>query len=131
MVVMINEITYNKIVNFLSEFQGLSIECEDEASKCFPDIPPQTIKSIISKQGQNSLKTFFFKNTKRADLILAEYDKRAINDRAIVSIAVEMKVPPLAVCRLILNEKFSKSEVKEMLRDPDLIPDPMLSANVL
>lgn len=32
---------------------------------------------------------------------------------------------------MILNEKYSKSEVKEMLRDPELIPDPMLSANVL
>ena len=129
--VILNQVTYNKLVDFLSRYPGLSIECEEEASKCFPDIPPETISSIISKQGQYSLKSFFYKFTKRADVIILEYQKRAINDRAILDIAVQMKVPPLAICRLILNEKFSKTEVKEMLRDPDLIPDPMLSANVL
>lgn len=129
--VIINEATYNQIVDFLFRYQGLSIECEEEASKRFPQIPPETIKSIISKQGQNSLKIFFYKYTKRADAIIAEYEKRAFNDKAILEIAVQMKVPPLAICRLILNEKFSKTEVKEMLRDSDLIPDPILSANVL
>lgn len=129
--VIINEVTYNSIVDFLFKYQGLSIECEEEVSKRFPEIPPDTIKSIISKQGQNSLKIFFYKYTKRSDSIIAEYKMRATNDRAILDIAVQIKVPPLAICRLILNEKFSKAEVKEMLRDPDLIPDPMLSANVL
>jgi hypothetical protein len=129
--VIINDVKFNQVLSFLSNFRGLSIECEEEASKCFPDIPLETIKSIISKQGQNVLKSFFYKFTKRADSIIAEYNKRAVNDRAILSIALEMRVPPLAICRLILNEKFSKTEVKEMLRDPDLIPDPLLSANVL
>lgn len=129
--VIINETTYNQIVDFLFNFKGLSIECEEEASKRFPEIPPNTIKSIISKQGQNSLKTFFYKYTKRSGAIIAEYEKRATHERAILEIAIQIKVPPLAICRLILNEKFSKAEVKDMLRDPDLIPDPMLSANVL
>ena len=48
-----------------------------------------------------------------------------------MDIAIELNFPPLAISRLILNEKYSKNEVKEMLRDPDLIPDPNLSANVL
>lgn len=129
--VIVNETTYNQIVDFLFKYKGLSIECEEEVSKRFPDIPPDTIKSIISKQGQNTLKLFFYKYTKRSDSIIAEYERRAISDKAILEIAVELKVPPLAICRLILNEKFSKGEVKEMMRDPDLIPDPMLSANVL
>lgn len=129
--VILNEVVYKRLVDFLSRYSGLSIECEEEASKFYPDIPPETISSIISKQGQYSLRSFFYKFTKRADVIISEYHKRVVNERAILDIAVQMKVPPLAVCRLILNEKFSKTEVKEMLRDPDLIPDPMLSANVL
>lgn len=59
------------------------------------------------------------------------YAKRATNDRAILDLAIDMNFPPLGICRIILNEKFSKQDVKQMLRDPDLIPDPMLSANVL
>ena len=42
-----------------------------------------------------------------------------------------MNFPPLGICRLILNEKYTKAEVKDMVRDPDIIPDPVLSANVL
>lgn len=48
-----------------------------------------------------------------------------------MDLSIELNYPPLGVCRIILNEKYSKTEVKEMLRDPDIIPDPMLSANVL
>lgn len=61
----------------------------------------------------------------------SRYEKRAVNDKAILTIALEMNFPPQTICRIILNEKYSKSDVKEMLRDPDLIRDPMLSANVL
>lgn len=59
------------------------------------------------------------------------YDKRAKNDKAIMDIAIQMNYPPLGICRLIMNERYSKAEVKEMLRDPLAIPDPILSANVL
>lgn len=47
-----------------------------------------------------------------------------------LEMAIEMKCPPMSLCRLILNEKYSKTDVKEFLKDPDLIPDPLLSANV-
>lgn len=48
-----------------------------------------------------------------------------------MDIAIQMNYPPLGICRLIMNERYSKAEVKEMLRDPLAIPDPILSANVL
>jgi hypothetical protein len=48
-----------------------------------------------------------------------------------MELSIELNYPPLGVCRIILNAKYTKPEVKEMLRDPELIPDPMLSANVL
>ena len=59
------------------------------------------------------------------------YEKRATHERAIMELGIAMNYPPIGICRLILNEKYSKLDVKQMLRDPDLIPDPILSANVL
>lgn len=59
------------------------------------------------------------------------YKSRGNDQFAMVKIANELKVPPGSVARLILNEKYSKNEVKSMWKNPDLIPDPMLSANVL
>lgn len=52
------------------------------------------------------------------------------NCMSILNIARELKVPPGSVARMILNEKYSKNEVKVMWKNPDLIPDPMLGANV-
>lgn len=52
------------------------------------------------------------------------------DERTLLQMAIEMRCPPMSLCRMILNEKYSKTEVKEMLRDPDLIPDPYLSSNV-
>lgn len=77
------------------------------------------------------LAAFFNRFASNNSLQLCRYEKRAINDRAIMDLAIQMNFPPIGICRMILNEKYSKADVKEMLRDPDLIPDPMLSANVL
>jgi len=76
------------------------------------------------------LKQLYYKLSSRSAAILAEYKKRANNDRAILDLSIKMNFPPMGICRLILNEKYPKSDVKEMLRDPELIPDPILSANV-
>lgn len=70
--VILNETVYNNIVRMLSTSQGLSIECEDEIVKSYPDLPKDTIRSIISKHGQNSLKSFFYKFASRSRSILAE-----------------------------------------------------------
>lgn len=70
--VIVNETIYNKIVELLSAYQGLSIECEDEVVNCFPELPRDTIRSIISKHGQNSLKQLFYKYASRSSAILAE-----------------------------------------------------------
>lgn len=69
--VIINTATYNKIVEFLSTFQGLSVECELELEKDFPSLSADTLRSLVSKQGQNLLKLLFYKYTSRSDAIIA------------------------------------------------------------
>lgn len=70
--VIINEVTYSKIMGFLSHFKGLSIEAEEEIVKSFPSLPRDTIRSIISKHGQNILKRLFYNYSDRSKDIVAE-----------------------------------------------------------
>lgn len=59
--VIINEVTYSQIIGFLRSYKGLAIEAEEEIVKSFPSLPRDTIRSIISKHGQNTLKRLFIK----------------------------------------------------------------------
>jgi hypothetical protein len=129
--VIVGEIAYKGIIEFLKSHSGLSIEYEKDLILKFPDIPLNTLRAINSKYGQNVIKEFYSKNHRRAQSILNEYERRVKNEWTIVEMALEMKVPPLCVCRMILNEKYSKTEVKEIMKDPEIINDPLLSANVL
>jgi predicted small integral membrane protein len=61
---------YNQIVDFITNYQGLSIECD--LSTEFPDVPAITLRSIQSKIGQNIIKSFYYKNYNKAQLILQE-----------------------------------------------------------
>lgn len=129
--VIVCEKDYKSIIEFLSTQKGFLIEYEKDLVLKFPHIPLNTLRAIISKYGQNVIKEFYSKNHRRAQTFLNEYEQRARNEWTIVEMALEMKIPPLCVGRMILNEKFSKSEVKEIMKDPNIISDPLLSANVL
>lgn len=128
--VVISESVYDEIVNFILNYKGLAIECEADLESQFPDIPANTLKSILSKQGQNLTKAFYSRNHLKSSSILREYQRRVKDDKTIMEMSKEFKCPPMSLCRMILNELYSKTEVKEMLKDPDIIPDLLLSANV-
>jgi hypothetical protein len=70
--VILSDIVYNNIIDFLRNYKGLAIECEEQLAKKFPDIQFDTLKSIMSKHGQNLIKTFFSKNHKKAPFIVRE-----------------------------------------------------------
>lgn len=70
--VIVSESTYDGIIECISKFRGLAIECEDHISKEFPDLPIITLKSIISKHGQNITKLFYSKNHSKSSLIHRE-----------------------------------------------------------
>lgn len=129
---IVNEENYKNIIEILRKSNGLLFQCETELAQKFPDIPLSTLRAIISKHGQNIIKEFYSRNYRNTRNIVSDYDNRVKDEWTIVEMGMEMKVPPLCVCRMILNEKFSKNIVKEILKDPDIIKDdPMLSANVL
>lgn len=42
---ILNETTYSSIIEFIKNFRGLSIECEMELIKIYPQISKDTLKS--------------------------------------------------------------------------------------
>lgn len=70
--VIVNDAILSKINDYLTNYQGLAIECEDEVVKAFPELPRLTIRGIISKHGQHTLKRLYFKFSSRSAAILAE-----------------------------------------------------------
>jgi hypothetical protein len=70
--VIVTESTYDRIIEWISRFQGLAIDCEDHISREFPEIPIITLKSILSKHGQNLTKIFYSKNHYRSAQIWQE-----------------------------------------------------------
>lgn len=128
--VILKEDVYSQIVDFILNYKDLAIQCEEDLEKKFPDVPLKTLKSIISKQGQNLTKTFYSRNHIKSKSILKEYHRRAKDDRTILEMSKDYKCPPMSICRMILNELYSKNDVKEILKNPDVIADPLLSANV-
>ena len=70
--VIISELVYDKIVNYILNYKGLHIECEADLEREFPEIPLNALKSILSKQGQNLTKSFYSRNHLKSNAILRE-----------------------------------------------------------
>lgn len=70
--VIIQAETYKKIYDMLSNYRGLSVECEERVVQAFPQIPESTIRSIISKHGQHTMRNMFGRLSSRAEGIIAE-----------------------------------------------------------
>lgn len=70
--VIIKQDVYSNIVDCIRNYGGLAVECEEELTKRFPDVPLDTLRSILSKQGQNSLKHLHYKFSNRAHQLLDE-----------------------------------------------------------
>lgn len=54
--VVISTETYEKICEFCMKFKGLTIYCEQELHKKFPEIDPQVLSAILSKEWQKHIK---------------------------------------------------------------------------
>lgn len=57
-------------MDVLNSYRGLSIDCEEVVAKMLPELSRNSIRSIISKHGQNIMKSFFYKFSNRADTIV-------------------------------------------------------------
>jgi hypothetical protein len=67
--VVVSEETYDRIIECISSFGGLAIECEGHLAKEFPEIPLISLKSIISKHGQSQTKLFYSRNHSKSAFI--------------------------------------------------------------
>jgi hypothetical protein len=70
--VVLDKLTYNKIIEYLNNYRGISIECEKNVVQLFPDLPHDTIRSIISRHGQILMRNCFYKLSSRTEMIVRE-----------------------------------------------------------
>ncbi|XP_055609322.1 CDAN1-interacting nuclease 1 [Uranotaenia lowii] len=133
---ILNYEQYSEITQFIQKFKGISIVCHRELIKQFPQYRPETLGSILSREVQQRLKHSHFRVSSQAEDLLGEYQRKAKSTGALdvlLRMAISMRFPPLSLCRIILLAKYNqkvRAEVSEMIRNPDLIPDSLLGANV-
>ncbi|XP_058460189.1 CDAN1-interacting nuclease 1 [Malaya genurostris] len=134
--VILNYDQYNKIQQFIHKFRGLSIDCNRKLVKEFPQHSPDMLGSILAREVRQRLKQSHAKISARADGLLSDYNKNAKTTGALdvlLKMAISLRIPPLSLCRIILLKKYpdkAKSDISEMIRNPDLIQDSLLGANV-
>ncbi|GAB0090312.1 CDAN1-interacting nuclease 1 [Sergentomyia squamirostris] len=140
MVVMITTAKYNEIIDYIRTYNGLTIDCDCDLKKAFPEFSgnPLVLSSILSREVQNRLKTTYHIIQAQAVQLLEEYygkiAKTPASDSILLEMAIDLKFSPVGLARILLTEKFkgckTKSDVSNMVKNPYLIPDVKLGANV-
>lgn len=69
---MMRKEKYNEITEYIKNYRGLSIDCQEDMKKQFPDVSPRTLGSILSKSGQNKLRQFHYKLSQKAPMLLSK-----------------------------------------------------------
>lgn len=134
--VILNYEQYSEIQQFINKFRGLSIDCNRELLKKFPQHSPETLGSILSREVQQRLRQSHGKISARGEDLLAEYNRKVKSTGqldVLLRMSVSLRIPPLSLCRIILLRKYTdktRSNVGNMIKNPDLIPDSILGANV-
>lgn len=134
--VILNYDQLSEIQLFIHKFKGLSIDCNRELVKQFPQHKPEMLGSILSREVQQRLKQTHAKISARAEDLIGDYYKKVKSTGeldVLLKMSVSLRIPPLSLCRIILLKKYSdktRAEVSEMIRNPDLIPESLLGANV-
>ncbi|XP_055948103.1 CDAN1-interacting nuclease 1-like [Argiope bruennichi] len=140
---------YQKIVEKYREINKR--ECLEDLRTAFPDVPTATLCSIISQEIQRKTKrTFYFHASPHN---VSKYYKKYLNELEsnkkqcgiLLKIADEVDLSPALLARLILEhhcklnldekdkeekEPVPKSMISEMLKNPQLIQDKDLGAEV-
>lgn len=92
--------------------------------------------SILQHEKQLKLRQTHAKVNARAQELLANYKIRVQKQssaKTLLEMALELDFSPISLSRIILTVAYAdhpKSNITEMVRNFDLIPDPMLSLNV-
>uniref|UniRef100_A0A336M0L5 CDAN1-interacting nuclease 1 n=1 Tax=Culicoides sonorensis TaxID=179676 RepID=A0A336M0L5_CULSO len=137
MIVLNNE-EFHEICEFIRKYKGLAINCQSALAKRFPKIPKLTLASILQHEKQIRLRQTHGRINARSKDYLSEYHQKVQNaskdsGKILVRMAIDMDFSPISLARIILATAYpeiSKPEISEMIRNFDLVPDPMLALNV-
>lgn len=130
--------TYKNIVSEIhADKSPYTISNFDRLCTIYSAIPPDTIGSILSQEGRQDIKKNHHKVVSKIQKFVEEYDRKAkISNSCFLLLekANLMSISPISYARIFLQEKFKstykKSHINEILRNPNLIDDPILACNV-
>uniref|UniRef100_A0A182Y167 CDAN1-interacting nuclease 1 n=1 Tax=Anopheles stephensi TaxID=30069 RepID=A0A182Y167_ANOST len=135
--VVISVARFTEIQTFIRNYNGLFVNCNLELESKFSEYSPDTLGSIVAKEVIQRVKSNHSKLTARAASMVKEFQTLAKQTPTAQDIlqkmAIEWRIPSTVLCRIFLAKFYpdaSKSEINEMLRMPDLIPDSLLAVNV-
>ncbi|CAL1270311.1 unnamed protein product [Larinioides sclopetarius] len=140
---------YQKIIEKYREVKKR--ECIEELKAAFPDVPVTTLSSIVAQEVQRKTKKTYHYHA--APHNVSKYYKKYLNELksntnqcgALLKIADEVDLSPALMARLILEhhlklnlgdknsdekETVPKSMISEMLKNPSLIQDKYLGAEI-
>ncbi|XP_064548537.1 CDAN1-interacting nuclease 1 [Drosophila montana] len=129
---------YSRICQFINEFSGgLPMDCELEmVNRVFTDVEPLALICILQTELFNIARGQHWRHETRSKKLLKTYEDQChlYNDNTLViRIACAENMSPIALCRLLLQEKYELKQrplISRLLKHPHLINDSRLAANV-
>uniref|UniRef100_A0A1B6IAV3 CDAN1-interacting nuclease 1 n=1 Tax=Homalodisca liturata TaxID=320908 RepID=A0A1B6IAV3_9HEMI len=135
---------FQGIIHFINNFRGLSRDCMLEMKRIYPDIPENTLGSILCTKYQKKMMANHGKVKQKKQIVVKRYKEGLAAGEEpglIIRIAKFYDVAPALMAKVILEEcleknndkdqnGYSKNAIKEMLKDTTLIPDPDLAYEV-
>ncbi|XP_068141701.1 CDAN1-interacting nuclease 1 [Drosophila tropicalis] len=128
---------YTKICSFINNYRGLAIDCEMEMkNRHFLDIEPLALTCIAQTEHFNRAKRQHWKHEQRSKKLLKTFEELCLPNKdndVIIRMAFVENMNPIALCRIILQEKYDikqKQQISRYLKFPHLIDDPRLAVNV-
>lgn len=70
---------YTRICDFITKYKGLTIDCDRDLRSKFPDIEPQTLSAVLSKEWQKRIKKHHHNIVQMAPNLLKRYVKYHTN----------------------------------------------------
>ncbi|GIY93591.1 CDAN1-interacting nuclease 1 [Caerostris extrusa] len=138
---------YKRIIKKYCEIN--KYECLEELCAAFPDVPQNTMESIIDQECQKKARSVFHYHSEpeNAKNHYESYLERRNNEQCgvILKMAEEIDLSPALLMKIILNYHFNtylkekdpndhkvveKSEINELMVTPSLIEDYLLAAEV-
>ncbi|ALC44147.1 CG12713 [Drosophila busckii] len=129
---------YARICQFINTYQGgLAIDCELEmVNRIFTDVEPLALICILQSELFNKSRGQHWKHEQRSKHLLKTYEDQCHqyhDNGLIIRMACVEGMTPIALCRLLLQEKYElkqRSQISRLLKQPHLIKDSCLGANV-